>query len=87
MIVAAGLTGCAARVGYGYTVYDPGYGDYHIWADPEPLYYNQWVIDNKRDWREFRKLKPDEQQQYWKWRHSPTAHPAADPGGPPPKHR
>jgi hypothetical protein len=80
--LAASLTGCAARVGYGYSIYDPAYGDYHVWNDPEPLYYNQWVTDNHRDWRDFRKLKPEEQRQYWTWRHSPAAHPADHPGGP-----
>jgi hypothetical protein len=82
IVLAASLAGCAARIGYGYSMYDPYYGDYHLWADPEPLYYNQWVMDNHRDWRDFRRLRPEDQHQYWSWRHSPAAHPAERPGGP-----
>jgi len=81
--IAMGLTGCAASVGYGYNVYDPYYSDYHVWADPEPLYYNQWIIDNHRPYREFRRLPHEDQRRYWNWRHGPTAHPAPRPAGPP----
>jgi hypothetical protein len=82
LALAASLAGCAARVGYGYSIYDPYYGDYHVWNDPEPLYYNQWVIDNHLDWSDFRRIGPEEQHEYWAWRHSPAAHPATGQGGP-----
>ena len=83
--VGAVLSGCAARVGYGYNVYDPYYGDYHVWTDPEPLYYNQWIIETHRPHRDFRKLRPQQQREYWNWRHSrPQGQvPAPRPGGPP----
>ncbi len=35
LVTPAIITGCAARVGVGYRVYDPGYGDYHVWDDNE----------------------------------------------------
>lgn len=82
LVLAAGLSlsGCAARVGYGYNVYDPYYGDYHVWTDPEPVYYNQWLVETHRPRRDFRRLHPEEQHEYWNWRHS-------RPGGPSPGRR
>lgn len=70
-LVALGmLTGCAgARIGVGYRYYDPGHADYHVWSDSESGYYNQWVIENRRQNREFRKLRREDQQAYWQWRH------------------
>lgn len=64
------ITGCAARVGIGYNAYDPYYGDYHYWGDPEPGLYNQWIVETHRPPRDFRRLKPEEQHQYFDWRHS-----------------
>ncbi len=64
-------TGCAARVGVRYRVYDPYYNDYHRWDDRETVYYNQWVVETHRDpHRDFRKLNRDEQHEYWSWRHN-----------------
>ena len=63
------ITGCAARVGVGYRVYDPYRSDYHVWDDHEGVYYNRWTVETRRSHREFRKLHPDEQREYWKWRH------------------
>jgi hypothetical protein len=79
LLVAAALalpvivTGCAARVGVGmgYRVHDPYYADDHVWDDHERVYYNQWVVETHRDpHRDFRKLKRDDQKQYWNWRHN-----------------
>lgn len=60
-------TGCASRP---YRVYDPYHNDYHRWDDHETVYYHQWVVENRRDDRDFRKLDHDQQRQYWDWRHS-----------------
>lgn len=63
-------TGCAARVGVGYRVYDPGYRDYHAWNDGEIVYYNRWATENHRDpHRDFRRLRREDQSEYWNWRH------------------
>ncbi|MGB2604461.1 MAG: hypothetical protein WBC78_12760 [Candidatus Sulfotelmatobacter sp.] len=52
-------------------VYDPDHGDYHVWNRDEVAHYNQWTTENHRDPnRDFRKLPPDEQKEYWTWRHS-----------------
>jgi hypothetical protein len=65
------ITGCAARVGVGYRVYDPYYRDYHVWDDHETVYYGQWAGETHREpHREFRKLNRDEQKEYWNWRHN-----------------
>lgn len=60
-------TGCAGH-GY-YRTYDPYYHDYHRWDDHEQVYYHQWITINHRPDRDFRQLGPDEQKQYWDWRH------------------
>jgi hypothetical protein len=58
-----------------YRVYDPYYSDYHVWNDDEVVYYHQWARDNHRDeHRDFRKLPPEEQKEYWTWRHSRGDH-------------
>ena len=62
--------GCSARVGVGYRYYDPYHSDYHVWDDHERVYYNQWVGETHRDaHRDYRKLKKNEQKEYWDWRH------------------
>lgn len=62
--------GCAGSVGVGYRVYDPYRADYHVWDSNEGVYYNQWAVETHRDpHRDYRKLKRDDQSEYWKWRH------------------
>jgi hypothetical protein len=60
-------TGCGERH---YRAYDPYYNDYHRWDRHENVYYQQWVVENHRDNRDFRRLDHDQQKQYWDWRHS-----------------
>lgn len=55
-------------------VYDPYYSDYHNWDDHERGYYNQWVVETHREHRDYDRLPPDEQKQYWDWRHSHGDH-------------
>jgi adenylate kinase len=65
-------TACAE---HHYRVYDPYYSDYHVWNSGEVVYYQQWSRENHRDeHRDFRKLPPEEQKQYWTWRHSNGDH-------------
>ena len=59
-------TGCAEhRRGY-----DPYYG--HQWGVGETVYYNQWYGEayRGREHRDYRKLKKDEQRNYWNWRNT-----------------
>jgi hypothetical protein len=61
-------TACAH---HSYRTYDPYYSDYHVWNGNEDVYYRQWARENHRDeHRDFRKLPPGEQKDYWTWRHS-----------------
>ncbi len=54
-----------------YRVYDPYYSDYHVWNGDEVVYYHQWAREYHRDPdRDFRKLRPEEQTEYWTWRHT-----------------
>ena len=61
------LNSCAARPGY--RVYDSYFHEWHAWSDPEPSLYNEWVTQTHRRHREYRKLRPGEQRDYWRWRH------------------
>jgi hypothetical protein len=61
-------TACAHHT---YRVYDPYYSDYHVWNNGETVYYQQWSHENHYDeHRDFRKLPPAQQKEYWTWRHS-----------------
>ena len=66
------ITGCAVHAGY--RVYDPYYTDYHRWGPGEDVYYNRWVVETHRERRDFRRLKHEEQREYWNWRHSHRDH-------------
>ena len=65
--VAAPLltTGCATRV----RVYDPYYGDYHVWSG-ETVYYGRWEHDTHREHMDFNKRSDADKKAYWDWRHS-----------------
>src|SRR5579872_6391687 len=67
-----GITVAGCTVHAGYRVYDPYYGDYHVWDGPEPGYYNEWIIETHRPYREFRRLRPEERREYFSWRHAHT---------------
>ena len=54
----------------GYRAYDPYYNDYHVWNDREVVYYNNWEHDTHRNHVDYRKRKPEEQKEYWNYRHS-----------------
>jgi hypothetical protein len=65
------LIGCSGvRVRAGYRVYDPYYSDYHVWGPPEVGYYNNWIVETHRPYRDYRRLRPAERRDYWRWRHN-----------------
>jgi hypothetical protein len=73
--LAFSVTGMACAHHHYYRVYDPYYSDYHVWNDDEVTYYHTWARENHRDEnRDFRKLPPEEQKEYWTWRHSHGDH-------------
>lgn len=67
----AGTIGCAgASVRVGYRAYDPYRSDYHVWDANEGVFYNQWVVETRRNsGRDFRRLRKPEREEYWRWRH------------------
>jgi len=69
-VLAAPLITAGCAVHGTYRTYDPYYHDYHRWDDHEAVYYHQWVVENHKPDRDYRKLNHDEQKQYWEWRHN-----------------
>jgi hypothetical protein len=70
-VLAVSMGGAACGGHHYYRVYDPYYSDYHVWNNEEIVFYGQWARENSRDeHRDFRKLRPEEQKEYWTWRHS-----------------
>lgn len=59
------VTGCTGSV----RVYDPYYHDYHDWNREAP-YYRQWENDTHRQHEDFNKRSPEEQKEYWEFRHN-----------------
>ena len=73
VLAGAALTTACAE--HHYRAYDPSYNDYHVWNHDEVVYYEQWCRETHRDpHRDFRKLRSEEQQEYWKWRHGHGNH-------------
>ena len=71
----ASLAGVACEHHHYYRVYDPYYTDYHSWDNNEVVYYRRWADETRRDrTRDFRKLPPEEQKEYWTWRHNHGDH-------------
>lgn len=68
------MAGLACEHHY-YRVYDPYYTDYHVWNHDEDFYYHRWTEESHRDGhRDFRSLPPQEQKEYWTWRHNHGDH-------------
>ena len=73
--LSATVGGVACAEHHSYRVYDPYYTDYHTWNHDEDAYYHRWADQTHRDGnRDFRKLPPEEQKQYWTWRHNQGDH-------------
>lgn len=69
--ILASWGGLACGGHHYYRVYDPYYTDYHEWNTQERDYYRQWADETHRDSRrDFRKLPPRDQKEYWTWRHN-----------------
>jgi hypothetical protein len=41
----------------------------HEWNDREDRAYRMYVKEHHRKYKDFGKLKEDERQEYWRWRH------------------
>jgi hypothetical protein len=49
--------------------HDKDHNDDHAWNSHEDKAYRIWVKENHRKNRDFAKLKEEDQQSYWRWRH------------------
>ena len=49
--------------------HDAQRNDDHEWNSHEDKAYRIWVKENHRKYRDFAKLKEEERQSYWGWRH------------------
>ena len=50
-------------------VYDRKHKDYHNWDRHEDESYRRWMGERHRGFVEFERLKPRDQEAYWRWRH------------------
>jgi hypothetical protein len=74
-VLASSLAGLGCSEHHYYRVYDPYYTDYHQWNGDERYYYREWANETHRDvHRDFRKLPPRDQKDYWTWRHNHGDH-------------
>lgn len=49
--------------------HDAQHNDEHQWTSHEDKAYRIWVKENHRKYQNFEKLKEDDRQSYWGWRH------------------
>ena len=49
--------------------HDKGHNDDHEWNSHEDKAYRIWAKENHRKYVNFQKLKEDDQENYWRWRH------------------
>ncbi len=49
--------------------HDKGHNDDHAWNAHEDRAYRIWVKENHRRYRDFAKLKEEDRESYWAWRH------------------
>jgi hypothetical protein len=53
----------------GRTYHDKQHNDDHSWSGQEDRAYRIYAKQNHRKYSSFSKLKDDDQQNYWNWRH------------------
>jgi len=51
------------------TYHDAQHNDDHRWDAHEDRAYRVWVKENHRKYSDFAKLRAEDQQAYWVWRH------------------
>jgi hypothetical protein len=49
--------------------HDKQHNDDHHWNDHEDKAYRIWVKENHRKYSNFAKIKAEDQEAYWAWRH------------------
>jgi hypothetical protein len=51
------------------TYHDKAHNDDHVWNGQEDKAYRAWGKETHRKYGDFAKLKDNDQQAYWGWRH------------------
>ena len=51
------------------TYHDKEHNDDHQWNDHEDRAYRIWVKENHRKYVEFARLRDEDRESYWAWRH------------------
>lgn len=76
LVVPAGLavSTAQAQVSVGVRIYDPIHKDYHHWDDREDRAYRSWFVERHENYRDYKRLKKDQQRTYWQWRHDHPDH-------------
>jgi hypothetical protein len=69
LVMPALLTPTALRAQDHRTYHDQKNNDEHEWNDREDRAYRIWVKENHRKYSDFAKLKEEDRQRYWAWRH------------------
>ena len=49
--------------------HDKGHNDDHVWNAHEDRAYRIWVKENHRKYRDFAKIREEDRESYWAWRH------------------
>jgi len=61
----------AARADHDHATYrDDEHHDQHEWNEREDRAYRVWLKEHHRKYKEFAKLRAEDQRDYWAWRHS-----------------
>ncbi len=68
LLIPVAFTPTALRA-QDHTYHDKQHNDDHAWNAHEDKAYRMWAKENHRKYRDFSKLKEEDQQSYWAWRH------------------
>ena len=49
--------------------HDKGRNDEHHWDNHEDRAYRMWAKENHRKYQNFERLRAEDQERYWAWRH------------------
>jgi hypothetical protein len=71
LLLALAFLGSLAATGCAVRYYDADHRDYHRWdGDEDRAYRAYWTEVRPRDpYRDYGRLNPGEQRDYWNWRH------------------
>ncbi|HEY2844623.1 MAG TPA: hypothetical protein VGJ09_13275 [Bryobacteraceae bacterium] len=68
-MLCAPMVPTALRAADARNYHDKQHNDDHQWNAHEDKAYRMWAKENHRKYRDFSKLKEEDQQAYWGWRH------------------